>query len=143
MPALVYSSIMVNEGEDKNVKKSNERKEKKKNVTKSNESKLDKLDPDTESVTEESNSVKLGLGDFVFYSILVGKSSQLLNYFIILSIILSMFIGLILTLIILVLIKKPMPALPFSIFIGLIVYILAYNFVIIFQKELNFRSIYV
>lgn len=93
------------------------------------------------SGSRKKSSIKLGLGDFVFYSILVGKSSQTFNFFIVLSTMLSMFVGLQLTLIILVLTKKPMPALPFSIAIGIWVYSTSYCFLTSFQDELNHRTI--
>lgn len=101
----------------------------------------DKMKPSDEGPEPQNSGVKLGLGDFVFYSVLVGKSSQSLNYFIILSTTLSMSIGLILTLSLLILFRRPMPALPVSLFLGIFVYSFSFNFMTHFQDALNLRAI--
>lgn len=101
----------------------------------------DRAKSPNEAGQSQSSNVKLGLGDFVFYSVLVGKSSQSMNYFIILCTTLTMSIGLILTLILLIVFRKPMPALPISLFLGIFVYSISFNFMTHFQDELNFRAI--
>jgi presenilin 1 len=69
----------------------------------------------------EGNGLKLGLGDFVFYSVLVGRAS-LNDWLTTIGCMLSVLSGLVITILILVLKRKPLPALPISIFFGILVY---------------------
>ncbi|CAF0728412.1 unnamed protein product [Adineta ricciae] len=66
----------------------------------------------------------LGLGDFIFYSILLSKTvfTSQCNLFTIIIIYLCLIMGILLTTIILVILHRPLPALPISLFIGLIVF---------------------
>jgi len=74
------------------------------------------------SVSESSNGIKLGLGDFIFYSLLIAKSSSSQDFVVIISCYVAIIVGLILTLILLSVFKKALPALPFSISLGLFYY---------------------
>ena len=71
---------------------------------------------------EQNNSIKLGIGDFVFYSVLVSKAAQfsyttfITCFFVVLS-------GLAATLVILALKGRALPALPISIFLGVICFL--------------------
>lgn len=72
---------------------------------------------------QAGSGLKLGLGDFVFYSVLVGRVS-LSDWLTTLGCMLSVLSGLVITIFILVLKRKPLPALPISIFFGIGVYFL-------------------
>lgn len=89
---------------------------------------------------EHIKSVKLGLGDFVFYSVLVSRAAKagfvtfLVSFVAVLS-------GLGLTLFLLTVYKKALPALPISITLGVILYFAARFFLLPFLTALNEYSL--
>jgi presenilin 1 len=70
----------------------------------------------------KSNSIKLGLGDFIFYSVLVSKAA-VYSFTTFIACMLVILAGLGLTLILLAVYRMALPALPISIFLGVIFYL--------------------
>ncbi|KAI9366575.1 Presenilin-domain-containing protein [Pilaira anomala] len=80
---------------------------------------------DEDGDEDDMNAIKLGLGDFIFYSVLVGKASRTDLVTLCLCVI-AILTGLSLTILILTLNRKALPALPISILFGTVTYAIGY-----------------
>ncbi|KAI8925986.1 Presenilin-domain-containing protein [Entophlyctis helioformis] len=87
-------------------------------------------------VEEDDNGVRLGLGDFVFYSVLVGRAS-LFDWITTVSTIVAVLAGLSMTIFLLGIYRKALPALPISIAFGIVFYLFSSTMLMPFTNNLT------
>jgi len=100
-------------------------------------------DSEIEQDDEEERGVKLGLGDFIFYSILIGKAASSGDFTVVLAVYVAIIFGLISTVVLLAFIRRALPALPISIFFGLSFYFNTMYIVSPFIQRLSYDQIFV
>ncbi|CAN6834724.1 unnamed protein product [Brassica oleracea] len=81
-----------------------------------------------------SGAIKLGLGDFIFYSVLVGRTAMY-DLMTVYACYLAIIAGLGVTLMLLSVYQKALPALPVSIMLGVVFYFLARLFLEVFVVQ--------
>ncbi|KAK9684490.1 hypothetical protein RND81_10G213600 [Saponaria officinalis] len=87
-----------------------------------------------------SGAVKLGLGDFIFYSVLVGRAAMY-DFMTVYACYLAIIAGLGITLMLLAFYQKALPALPVSVLLGVIFYVLTRTLLEVFMVQCSINLV--
>jgi len=98
--------------------------------------------PQQQQPQPKRKGVKLGLGDFVFYSVLIGRAA-LFDMITVFSCFVAIITGLFFTLLLLAIFRKALPALPISIAFGLLFYFLTRIFLLPFVVTIGSSQIFI
>ncbi|VDO45592.1 unnamed protein product, partial [Onchocerca flexuosa] len=101
-----------------------------------NEKKYDEIKLTVYDALNDGSSVRLGMGDFVFYSLLVGKAAATHSAMCVVGSVIGILVGLVITLTILSGEDETAPALPVSITIALVLHFGIYLFVEPFYRQI-------
>lgn len=91
---------------------------------------------------EERQGIKMGLGDFVFYSVLVGKVATFGDWTLVCACFVGILVGICVTLALLAITQSALPALPVSLGFGLLFAALHHS-VQNFMNEVSFRQAFI
>eukprot|EP01132_Coremiostelium_polycephalum_P006079 gene6079-7575_t len=93
-------------------------------------------------IVKKKRSLKLGLGDFIFYSLLMSRAAMF-DMSVVFTCFIAIITGLFMTLLLLAIFKKALPALPISIAFGIIFYFLSSFFLYPYIVSLGMSQVYV
>jgi hypothetical protein len=117
------------------IKRGKRGKDKKKKKEKEKE-KIEMQRKEDQEEEAESTGIKLGLGDFVFYSVLVARAAiDDKDWLVTINCTVAVITGLTITIFLLAVLKKALPALPISIAFGLIFYCISKFFITSFVNN--------
>lgn len=102
----------------------------------------DDTDSDSSIDTQERQGIKMGLGDFVFYSVLVGKVATFGDWTIVCACFVGVLVGICVTLFVLAITQSALPALPVSLAFGLL-FVGLQRIVQNFMNEVSFQQAFI
>ena len=91
----------------------------------------------------EAPTIELGLGDYIFYAVLMGKACEEGDWNITLACFLAIMFGLFLTLMLQAIYQKAVPGLPIPVFLGLILIYLTSEVYTPFLDQYQMKQIFI